>query len=157
MIRRRAGRRSVVILPAVMRRRSTALALAALGAALLTGISTASSAPYLRSATASRGHVVAVYALGIAEGDLQPGRIAVAVSAKTQTDGSFVPANVRVQEAISSPTRVGSGYRVRTQHKLRPGRYYVKVSGVVLGLDCTPHKPCRELWSNARRVVIPRP
>ena len=153
----RVAQRTVVILLAVMRTRSTALGLAALGAALLTSISAAASAPYLRSATASRGHVVVVYALGIAEDDLQPGRIAVAVSAKTEADGSFVPANVRVREALSSPTPVANGFRVRTQHRLRPGRYYVKVSGVVLGLDCTPHKPCRELWSNARRVVIPRP
>jgi hypothetical protein len=63
---------------------------------------------------------------------------------------------VRVQESLSSATQVAGGYRIRTQHKLRAGRYYVKVSGVVVGLDCTPHKPCRELWSNARRVVIPR-
>jgi len=140
-----------------VRRRSTALGLAALGAALLTGISTASPQPYLSSAAASRGHVVAVFTLGDAENELSPGRIEVSVSLQTQTDGSFAPADVRVQEDMSSITRVAAGYRVRTQHRLRPGRYYVKVSGVVIGLDCTPHKPCRELWSNARRVVIPRP
>jgi hypothetical protein len=33
----------------------------------------------------------------------------------------------------------------------------VKVSTVVIALDCTPKLPCKELWSNARRVVIPRP
>jgi hypothetical protein len=81
---------------------------------------------------------------------------AVAV-AKTQLDGSFVPANVRVQESISKVTTVSNGLRVRTQHKLRPGRYYVKVSGRTIALDCTPLEPCKELWSNARRVIIPRP
>ena len=30
----------------------------------------------------------------------------------------------------------------------------VQVSGVVVGLDCTPTKPCRTDWSNVRRVVI---
>jgi hypothetical protein len=140
-----------------MRRQATALGLAALGAAVVIGVSAASSTPYLRSVAASRGHVVAVYTLGGAESDLRAGRIAVASRAATQADGSFVPANVRVQENLTSVTTVANGYRVRTQHKFRPGRYYVKISGVVLGLDCTPHKPCRELWSNARRVVIPRP
>ena len=142
--------------PAV-RNRSTIVTVAALAAALLASISAASSVPYLRSTVASRGHVVAVFTLGGTEGNLAPDHIAVAVSPKTQADGSFVPANVRVQEAMSTVTQTSNGERVRTQHKLRPGRYYVKVSGVVIGLDCTPKLPCKELWSNARRVIIPRP
>jgi hypothetical protein len=125
-------------------------------AVLAVGISAASSQPYLRSAVASRGHVVAVFTLGDSE-DMAPARIAVAVGTKTQLDGSFVPANVRVQESISKVTTVSNGLRVRTQHKLRPGRYYVKVSGRMIALDCTPLKPCKEQWSNARRVIIPRP
>jgi hypothetical protein len=145
-----------IVLTAV-RSRSTALGLAALGAAILTAFSAAASPPYLRSTAASRGHVVAVFTLGGTESDLRPGRIAVAAGPRIQADGSFASANVRVQESLSSATQVPTGYRIRTQHKLRPGRYYVKVSGVVVALDCTPHKPCRELWSNARRVVIPRP
>jgi hypothetical protein len=140
-----------------VRNRSTIVAVAALAAALLTGISAAASAPFLRSAAASRGHVVAVFTLGGTEGDSMPNRIEVAVSLATQTDGSFLPAKVRVQEAISGATQTSNGMRVRTQHKLRPGRYYVKVSSKALALDCTPKYPCKELWSNARRVVIPRP
>jgi hypothetical protein len=140
-----------------VRNRSTIVAVAALAAALLTGISAAASAPFLRSAAASRGHVVAVFTLGGTEGDSVPNRIEVAVSLATQTDGSFLPAKVRVQEAISGATQTSNGMRVRTQHKLRPGRYYVKVSSKALALDCTPKYPCKELWSNARRVVIPRP
>jgi hypothetical protein len=140
-----------------VRNRSTLVAVAALAAALLTGISAAASAPFLRSAAASRGHVVAVFTLGGTEGDSVPNRIEVAVSLATQTDGSFLPAKVRVQEAISGATQTSNGMRVRTQHKLRPGRYYVKVSSKALALDCTPKYPCKELWSNARRVVIPRP
>jgi methionine-rich copper-binding protein CopC len=139
-----------------VRNRSTIVAVAALAAALLTSISAAASAPYLRSAAASRGHVVAVFTLD-AEGDAVADHIAVAVSLATQTDGSFLPAKVRVQEAILGATQTANGMRVRTQHKLRPGRYYVKVSSKALALDCTPKNPCKELWSNARRVVIPRP
>ncbi len=137
-------------------RHRSALAVVALAAALLTGISAAASTPYLRSAAASRGHIVVVFTLGEAE-DVTPNRIAVAVNTGTQADGSFFPANVRVQETITNVTQVSGGQRYRTQHKLRPGRYYVKVSGRVLGLDCTPLKPCKDLWSNARRVIIPRP
>ncbi len=139
-----------------MRNRSTIVAVAALAAALLTGISAAASAPYLRSAAASRGHIVAVFTLD-AEGDAVQDHIAVAVSLATQADGSFLPAKVRVQESILGATQTSNGMRVRTQHKLRPGRYYVKVSSKALDLDCTPKSPCKELWSNARRVVIPRP
>ena len=148
---------AVGIVVTAVRSRSTALGLAALGAAVLIGVSAASSAPYLRSTAASRGHVVAVYTLGGTDTEVTPRHIAVAARSATQADGSFVPANVRVQEIMSNATPVTNGYRVRTVHKLRPGRYYVKVSSVVVALDCTPHKPCRELWSNARRVVIPRP
>ena len=141
-----------------MRVRLTILAPVALGAALLTGISSASSSPYLSAAAASRGHVVAVFTIpGAESGDVAPDHIAVATRPAEQRDGSFVSTNVRVQEAVTNPTRTANGMRVRTQHRLRPGRYYVKVSSVVIGLDCTPKLPCRELWSNARRVIIPRP
>jgi hypothetical protein len=135
----------------------TIVAVAALTAALLATISAAASAPYLRSAAASRGHVVAVFSLGGTEGEAVPNRIEVAVSLATQADGSFLPAKVRVQETIAGVTQSSNGLRARTQHKLRPGRYYVKVSSKAVALDCTPTKPCKELWSNARRVVIPRP
>jgi hypothetical protein len=140
-----------------MRVRLTIVASAALGAALLTGSVGATSAPYLRSATASRGHVVAVFTFDQAEtADIAPDHIAVATKVATQSDGSFVTANVRVLETMANPTSTTGGMRARTVHKLRPGRYYVKVSGKSIGLDCTPKLPCKELWSNARRVVIPR-
>ena len=141
--------------PAVTRR-LTLVAVVVLVAVVAVGISAAASAPYFVSAAASRGHIVAVYNLGDSE-DTAPGQIAVAVSPQTQTDGSFVAANVRVQESIVNVTKVATGQRYRTQHKLRPGPYYVKVSSRALGLDCTPLKPCMSLWSNARRVIIPPP
>jgi hypothetical protein len=140
-----------------VRNRSAIVTVTALAAVLLSSISAAASAPYLRSAAASRGHVVAVFSLDGTEGDAVPGHIAVAVSAASQADGSFIAAKVRVEEAMSTLTQTSNGMRVRTQHRLRPGRYYVKVSSKALELDCTPKNPCKELWSNARRVVIPRP
>jgi hypothetical protein len=125
------------------------IAAAALGAALVTGASAGTPTPYLRSATAANRHVVVTYRLG----DLLPGRILVASSAQRETSGRFVQANVRLNEPLSG-TRTASGLRLRTRHALRPGRYYVEVSATVVGVDCTPHKPCPTDWSNVRRVIV---
>jgi hypothetical protein len=125
------------------------VAAAALGAALVTAVSAASSVPYLRSATAANRHVIVVYSLG----ELVPGRLLVATRAQTQPNGRFVQSNIRVTEPLSGK-KVATGLRMRTRHALRPGRYYVQVSGTVLGLDCTPKKPCKTDWSNVRRVVV---
>ena len=127
------------------------LAAAVLGAAFVTTVSAASPVPYLRSALARTKHVVVVYTLG----DLTPGRILVATRAGTERDGKFVRANIRVSEPLTG-TKTATGFRMRTRHALRPGRYYVQVSGVVVGLDCTPQKPCKTDWSNIRRVVVGR-
>ena len=124
------------------------LAAAALGAAFVTTVSAASSVPNLRSAVARNRHVVVVYSLG----DLMPGRILVATRAQTAPNGKLLKANVRLNEQLTG-TKVANGYRIRTRHTLGTGRYYVQVSGVVVGLDCTPKKPCKTDWSNVRRVV----
>ena len=129
------------------------VALAALGAAAPTTTSAQAPLPYLQSAYPQRSHVVAVFSLGD-DPDLAPDQIAVAVSAAAEPNGSFVPANVRLQET-ASVTQATKGERARTRGTLRPGVYYVKVSAVVVGFACTPLKPCRRNWSNARRVVVP--
>jgi hypothetical protein len=125
------------------------IAAAALAAALVTAASGATPAPYLRSATALNRHVIVRYTLG----ELLPGRILVATSARRTSSGRFLQANVRLNEPLSG-TRTASGLRLRTRHALRPGRYYVEVSGTVVGLDCTPKKPCPANWSNVRRVIV---
>jgi hypothetical protein len=125
------------------------IAAAALGAALVTAASAASPTPYLRSATAVNRHVVITYTLG----ELLPGRVLAATAPRRETNGRFVQANVKLNEPLSG-TRTASGLRLRTRHALRPGRYYVEVSGTVMGLDCTPHKPCKTNWSNIRRVIV---
>ena len=125
------------------------LAAAALGAAFVTTVSAASSVPNLHSAVARNRHVVVVYSLG----ELLPGHILVATRAQTAPNGKLLKANVRLNEQLTG-TKVANGYRMRTRHTLGTGRYYVQVSGVVVGLDCTPKKPCQTDWSNVRRVVI---
>jgi hypothetical protein len=125
------------------------IAAAALGAALVTAASAGTPTPYLRSATSANRHVVVRYSLG----ELIPGRILVATSASRDKRGRFVRANVRLNEPLSG-TRTASGLRLRTRHALRPGRYYVEVSGTIVGLDCTPKRPCPTDWSNVRRVIV---
>src|SRR4026209_1366663 len=73
-----------------MRSWLTVTAVAALGAALLTSISAATSVPYLRAVSLHNRHVVAVFTLG----DLAADHIAVASSPQTQANGAFVQANV---------------------------------------------------------------
>ena len=135
-----------------MRRVAAPAVIAALAALLLTGVSAASSLPTLRSAAASRGHVVVTFRLG----ELSPGRILVAVRGRTAANGRLVAANVRLNEPLRT-TRTATGYRRATTKRVLPaGVYYAQVSGIVVGLDCTPRKPCRQDWSNVRRVRIPR-
>lgn len=136
-----------------MRRVAAPAVIAALAAALVTSLSTAASPlPTLRTAVAARGHVVVTFTLG----DLTPARIVVAVRSATSADGRLLAANTRVNEPLR-PVKTATGYRARTRHPLRPGRYYVQVSGIVLVPDCTPHHPCPVRWSNVRRVRIPVP
>jgi len=109
--------------------RASASALAAAGI-LLGSASAASSLPHLSSATSNRRHVVVTFTLG----DLVPGQIVVASSPKTEPNGAFVKANVRLHEQLAAK-KIATGYRA-------------------IGLDCTPHKPCKTDWSNARRVTV---
>jgi len=126
--------------------------IAALAAFLLTGVSAASPLPNLRSAAAKRGHVVVTFTLG----ELAPGRILVAVRGKTTATGRLVAGNVRLNEPLGRTTKTATGYRrASTKRALSAGVYYAQVSGIVVGLDCTPRRPCRQDWSNVRRVRIP--
>jgi hypothetical protein len=113
----------------------------------------ASPVPELTSATARHGHVVVTFTLGAP--DLAPGRIVVAVEPERSADGAFSTANIRLDEALRA-SRVHDGYRARTRRALTPGRYWVEISGVVTGVDCLPLKPCRQTWSNVRRVALRR-
>jgi hypothetical protein len=131
---------------------TTLAVVAAFGAAGIATVSAGAPAPYLRSVAVKRSHVVAAFTLG----ELAPGRISVASQPRTRPDGAFLQANVRLEEQLRLRKATG-GYRAQTKRTLRPGRYWVKVSGTVIGVDCIPHKLCRTDWSNARRVVVSRP
>lgn len=126
------------------------VAAAVLGAAIITAASAATSVPHIRSATTANRHVVVVYTLG----ELIPGRLVVAKRAQTMPSGKFVQSNVLFSEPLSGKKVTGGAMRMRSRHTVRRGRYYVEVSGTVVGLDCTPKKPCPTDWSNIRRVVV---
>ena len=135
-----------------MRRSAVLATTVAVAAALVTSVGGAASpVPNLSSATAKRGHVVVTFTLG----EFAPGQILVATRAATTANGKFVTANIRLNEPLRS-VKTATGYRARTRHALPAGRYYVEVSGVVVGLDCVPRNPCPQHWSNVRRVRIPR-
>jgi len=135
-----------------MRRNAAPALIAALAAALLTGASAASTVPDLRSATAKRGHVVVTLSLGM---EFAPGRILVATRRAVAPGGRLLAANVRLNEPLRV-VKTATGFRARTRHALKPGVYYVQISGVVVGLDCTARRPCPQRWSNVRRVRVPR-
>jgi len=126
------------------------VAAAVLGAAIITAASAATSVPHIRSATTANRHVVVVYTLG----ELIPGRLVVAKRAQTMPSGKFVQSNILFSEPLSGKKVTGGAMRMRSRHTVRRGRYYVEVSGTVVGLDCTPKKPCPTDWSNIRRVVV---
>jgi hypothetical protein len=127
------------------------VAAAALAAAIGTTASASSSALNLRSATIAKRHVVVVYTLGA---DLVPSRLVVATRPQTAPNGKFVQSNIRFSEPLVGTKVAGGAFRMRSRHTLGRGRYYAEVSGTVVGLDCTPKKPCRTDWSNVRRVVV---
>jgi hypothetical protein len=126
------------------------VAAAALAVAISTAASAASSGPNLRSATIAKRHVVVVYSLG----ELIPGSLVVATRAQTGPNGKFLKSNIRFSEPLAGTKVAGGALRMRSRHTLGPGRYYVEVSGTVVGLDCTPKKPCMTDWSNVRRVIV---
>lgn len=135
-----------------MRRRAAAALLAALAAVLaISAAGSSATAPNLRTATSVRRHVVVTFTLT----DLVPGRILVATKRAVRPSGRFVAANIRVNELLRT-TKSGSGYKARTKHTLRPGTYYVEISGSAIGTDCIPGKPCRQTWSNVLRVIVRR-
>jgi hypothetical protein len=131
-----------------MARRAT---VAVLAAALLPALTAAATVPNLRVVSSRDRHVVALFALG----DLAPGEIAIASDTRTGPDGAFRPASVKLREWMA-PRQLQNGLaRWRTRHVLRPGVYYVEVSGLVTETDCKPGvHPCREDWSAMRRVVV---
>jgi hypothetical protein len=126
---------------------SGAVALASAGVAL-------AGEPTLRTAEASKGHVVVTFL----PGDLLPGVIAVATRAARTADGGFLQANVRLRERITAKADPATGImRFRTRGTISRGTYYVAVSGFLQDPppSCVPIRShCAERWSNVRYFVV---
>jgi len=108
----------------------------------------------LRTAGASKGHIVVAFS----PGDLVPGEIAAATQATRGVNRAFVRANVRLRERITAKTDPATGIvRFRTHGTVPPGAYYVAVSGFMQEPppSCVPIRShCTERWSNVRYVVV---
>ena len=122
-------------------------------ALLATTAGAANTVPNLRSVSAPRHHAVAVFALG----ELAPGEIVVSSRPRITRSGGFFTNDVRFREWMAPHVEADGLARWSTQHTLRPGTYYVQISGIATETDCKPGlHPCRENWSNVRRLVVPR-
>ncbi len=131
-----------------MARRAT---VAVLATALLPALGAAAALPNLHSVSSRDRHVVVIFALG----GLAPGEIAVSSDPRTGPEGAFRSASVKLREWMAPRQLQGGLGRWRTRHTLRPGVYYVEVSGLVTETNCKPGiHPCGETWSNMRRVVV---
>jgi hypothetical protein len=129
-----------------MRRMLVLLALVAL--AVPAGAS--AGAPRLRSAHAVGRHVEVVFSLG---GLARASKIQIAAG----TGGRFAPGAIRLSEWIAAAPNAATGLvRWRTRGTLRPGRYWVRVSGVDAGeTSCMPRlSDCLAQWSNVLAVTV---
>jgi hypothetical protein len=110
--------------------------------------------PTLRTAGASKGHIVVAFF----PGDLVPGELAAATQAARGVNRGFVRANVRLRERITAKTDPATGIvRFRTHGTVPPGAYYVAVSGFMQEPppSCVPiTSHCAERWSNVQYVVV---
>lgn len=125
-------------------------------AALVVAAQASASEPTLRLVGQHHGHVTVIFALG---GLAYAAEIQVAVSPRVGSDGAFPRANVRLRERMAARRNPATGlWRWTTKHALPPGRYYVQVSGVDVGLtSCIPRgSNCLQQWSNVRKVLVPR-
>lgn len=121
---------------------------------LLSAAAAMADEPVLQTAKAVGGHVAVTFSL---RDDLLPGQIVVAVNGETTPTGAFPRATVRLRERIAASPNSAGLVRYATRKKLRPGTYYVEVSGIEDGgvTDCfPPGSICLEHWSNVRRVVM---
>jgi hypothetical protein len=130
------------------------LVLSLSGAMVWTAVAAAAAPPVLRSAVPSNGHLVVTFV----SGDLVPGEVVVATRGTRATTGGLAGSSVKLRERITARTDPETGQvRYRTRGRLRPGRYFVVVSGFLQDPtpSCVPLRSrCGERWSNVLRVRL---
>jgi hypothetical protein len=132
----------------------------ALGLALLvvTAAAAASgSSPEVTAVAQQRGHVLVTFALG----DLaSAGEARVSSRPAKGSNGALLKRYVKLSEAIRTQADPATGLiHWRSRAALRPGQYYVQVSGVDSGVtSCVPaRETCGLTWSAVFRVRVPVP
>jgi hypothetical protein len=132
----------------------------ALGVALLVvtpAAAASGSSPEVTAVKQQRGHVLVTFALG----DLATaGEARVSSRPARGADGALLRPYVKLSEAIRTQADPATGLiHWRSRGVLRPGLYYVQVSGVESGVtSCIPVRAtCGMTWSKVSRLRIPRP
>jgi hypothetical protein len=117
-------------------------------------VAVAAAPPMLRSAVPSNGHLVVTFV----SGDLVPGEVVVATRGTRATTGGLAGSSVKLRERITARTDPETGQvRYRTRGKVRPGAYFVIVSGFLQDppASCGPIRShCAERWSNVLRIRV---
>jgi hypothetical protein len=119
-------------------------------AALAVPAAASADGPRLRSVHAVGRHVEVVFSLG---GLARASQIQIAAA----TSSRFAPGAVRLSERIAAAPNATTGLvRWRTRGTVKPGRYWVRVSGVDTGeTSCTPKlSDCLAQWSNVLAVTV---
>jgi hypothetical protein len=117
--------------------------------------SAAGQVAIIRTAAVAHRHVV----LGLSVNDLRPVQLTVAKRRAVAADGALLQQNVRLRETIQLSPSASGVVRWVSPKALRRGTYFVQVMAVETGgvTDCLPKLPnCNELWSNVRRVIVPK-
>jgi len=138
----------------MFRRIWAALAIAACSSGAAPAATASNTAPRLLSVRPAHGRIV----LTASFGDLQPGEVLVARRPATGAQGQLLGANVALERTLTGAAAGRGGViRWRSHGSLRPGHYWVQVTGrSTTGItDCLPHGTrCWEHWSNVIPVRV---
>jgi hypothetical protein len=104
-----------------------------------------------------QGHVLVTFSLGELAA---PGEVRVATRGTVGAGGALLRKNVKLHEAIhATADPMTDVVHWKSREALRPGLYFVQVSGVDTGVtSCVPiRSTCGLQWSNVKRLRIPAP
>jgi hypothetical protein len=113
--------------------------------------------PELTAVAQKQSHVLVTFSLG----DLSaPAEARISTRAAVGANGALLRQYVKLHEAIHATADPTTGIvHWKSRGVLRPGLYYVQVSGVAAGVtSCVPvRSTCGLEWSNVKRLRMPAP
>ena len=113
--------------------------------------------PELTAVAQKQSHVLVTFSLGQLSA---PAEARVSSRAAVGANGALLRQHVKLHEAIHATVDSATGMVHWKSHGvLRPGLYFVQVSGVDSGVtSCVPvRNTCGLQWSNVKRLRIPAP